>query len=322
MGLADLLTVRDQTDASGRLLLEDSAPRKARRRAQQAGVAMKSVACPYPDSPSREGGTMNVSAYEALRQDTAEILNGFAWLTESYLRLQPTRRRTVQAFFDVSNLGITLPLVLFYRGRHPVRPHGDLPPYIASIFKASRGVFSAALDLSNVAGPPSRRITAAEVMQFAEERGHFKREETKRVCAAPTRLIERCLDVFITGDGGDESRSELGTQVDFSVLWEFYRLQDEFGRALSNYRFLLEKLSQAGMTDINQMFGAMVPGSVPERNAGSGPEPSAGSVMRPFGDVTEDFVARANAIQDGLNRLLGRRPGVAPLSLERLVAML
>jgi len=307
LGLSDLLTIRDQTDTSGRLLLEDSAPRKARRRAQQAGVPMKTVECPYPDSASRQGGSMNLSAYEALRQDTAEILDGFAWLTESYLRVQPGRRATVQAFFDVSNLGITLPLVLFYRGQDPVPPHGQLPTYIASIFKASRGVFSAAVDLLNRAGPPSRAITAAEVMAFAEEHGHFRRDETKRVCAAPTRLIERCIDVFITGEGGDETRSALGDAVPFRLLWEFYRRQDEFGRALSTYRFLLDKLSEAGMTDINQMFGAMVPD---------------GNRMRSFGDVTDGLVARANAIQDELNRLLGRRPGVAPLSLERLIAML
>ncbi len=307
MGLADLLTVRDQTDSSGRLLLEDSAPRKARRRAQQAGIAMKTVDCPYVDSPSRQGGTMNVSAYEALRQDTAEILNGFAWLRANYLRVHPTTRSTVQAFFDVSNLGITLPLVLLYRGRNPVRPHGELPTYVASIFKASRGVFSAAVDMLNNAGPPLRTSTAAEVMQFAEEHGHFKREETKRVCAAPTRLIERCVEVFVTGEGGDAARSELGGQVAFSDLWQFYRLQDEFGQALSRYRFLLDKLSQAGMTDINEMFGAMVPD---------------GNRMRSFGEVTDGLVGRANAIQDELNALLGRRAGVAPLSLERLVAML
>jgi len=309
MGLGDLLTVRDQTDTSGRLLLEDSAPRKARRRAEQAGIAMRTVACSYPDSPSRHGGIMNVSAYEALRQDTAEILNGFAWLRENYLRVHPTRRSTVQAFFDVGNLGITLPLVLLYRGRDPVRPHGELPTYIASIFKASRGVFSAAVDLLNTAGPPLRKITATEVMQFAEERGHFKRDETKRVCAAPTRLIERCIDVFVTGEGGDQTRSELGTHIRFGVLWEFYRLQDEFGQALSNYRFLLDKLSRAGMTDINEMFTATVPDG-------------GGGRMRSFGDVTDGMVRRANAIQDELNTLLGRRAGVAPLTIERLVAML
>ncbi len=307
MGLADLLTVRDQTDTSGRLLLEDSAPRKARRRAEQAGIAMKTVDCPYPDSPSRQGGTMNVSAYEALRQDTAEILNGFAWLRENYLRLHPARDATVQAFFDVGNLGITLPLVLLYRGHEPVRPHGAMPTYIASIFKASRGVFSAAVDMLNSAGPPQRVIGAAEVMRFAEERGHFKREETKRVCAAPTRLIERCIDVFVSGEGGDDARSGLGDHVSFGLLWNFYRLQDEFGQALSNYRFLLDKLTQAGMTDINEMFGATVP---------------AGGRMRSFGDVTQSLVGRANAIQDELNVLLGRRPGVAPLRLEQLVAML
>ena len=307
MGLADLLTIRDQTDTSGRLLLEDSAPRKARRRAQQAGIAMKTVECPYPDSPSRQGGVMNVSAYEALRQDTAEILNGMAWLTENYLGMHPTRRRSVQAFFDISNLGITLPLVLFYRGQDPVLPHGRLPTYIASIFKASRGVFSAAVDMLNNAGPPSRRITAAEVVQFADEHGHFRREETKRVCAAPTRLIERCVDVYVSGEGGDATRSGLADAVDFSTLWEFYRLQDEFGQALSAYRFLLEKLNSAGMTQIEEMYAAVVPD---------------GGRMRSFGDVTESLLHRVNAIQDALNALLGRRPGAAPVRLERLMEML
>ena len=307
MGLADLLTVRDQTDVNGRLLLEDSAPRKARRRAQQAGVAMKTVDCPYADSPSRQGGVMNISAYEALRQDTAEIFDGVAWLTANYVRMHPMRRRTVEAFFDTSNLGITLPLVLFYRGRDPVPPHGRLPSYIASIFKASRGVFSAAVDMLNRAGPPSRLITAAEIVEFADQNGHFRREETKRVCAAPTRLIERCVDVFVTGEGGNAGRSGLGDFVDFPTLWEFYLLQDEFGQALSQYRFLLERLNEGGMTSLDEMFGAMVP---------------EGGRMRPFGDVTESLVQRANAIQEALNALLGRRPGVAPLRLEQLMQML
>ncbi|MBA3268797.1 MAG: hypothetical protein H0T70_11155 [Acidimicrobiia bacterium] len=307
MGLAELLTVRDQTDTDGRLLLEDSAPRKARRRVEKAGVAMKTVPCPYADSPSRQGGVMNISAYEALRQDTAEVLNGVAWLRDNYLRMHPPGRGTVQAFFDTSNLGITLPLVLFYRGRNPVLPHGQLPSYIASIFKASRGVFSAAVDMLNRSGPPTRVITAAEVMEFADRHGHFRRDETKRVCAAPTRLIERCVDVFVTGEGGDARRSALSDAVDFPTLWDFYRFQDDFGRMLSNYRFLLEKLNQAGMTQLEEMFGAMVPD---------------GGRMRPFGEVTDAMVQRANAIQEGLNALLGRRPGVAPLRLERLVEML
>ena len=70
--LAQLLTLSDQTDETGRLLLEDSAPPPAIRRAERAGISMETVTCAYPDTPSRVGGRMNASAYDALRRDTAD----------------------------------------------------------------------------------------------------------------------------------------------------------------------------------------------------------------------------------------------------------
>lgn len=305
--LTQLLTVGDQTDAAGRLLLEDSAPEKARRRATGAGVAMETAECPYPDSPSRKGGTMNVSAWEALRQDTAEILDGYAWLTTNYLRVNPTRRRTVQAFFDVSQMGITVPLLLFHRATDPVRPNKALPTWVASLFKASRGVFSAAVDFRNTAGPPFRKTGAAEIVAFAEEHGHFRRAETGRVCAAPARLIERAIDALVTGEGGDPARSGLEALVDFDLLWEFSRRQDQLGQALSDYRAVLDRATaQAGMADPNVLFQAMVP----DRGR-----------MRPLGEVTQDVVAEANRVQAALNALLGRRAG-ATVSFQGLVAML
>lgn len=306
LALAQLLTVGDQTDASGRLLLEDSAPEKARRRASQAGVAMETIECPYRDTPSRLGGAMNVSAYEALRQDTAEILDGFAWLTTNYLRLHPTRRATVQALFDTSQLAISLPLVLFHRSQDPVPPHRRLPTYVASVFKAGRGVFSAAVDMRNRAGP-FQKTSAAEIVRFADDHDHFRRAETGRVCAGPTRLVERTLAVLVTGEGGDAARSGLEDLVDFTTLGEFCRLQEELGQALSAYRPLLDHATaRVGITDPNSLFRAMVP----DRGR-----------LRPLGEVTEELVARANAIQGALNQLLGRRAGPS-VNFERLVAML
>ena len=149
MRLSEMLTVRDQTDENGRLLLEDAAPKSARRRAYRAGISMKTVSCPYKDTPSRWGGDMNVSAYEALRLDTAGIHDGFAWLSGNYFALQPAKRSTVRGLFDASYLGLTLPLVLFYRGQDPVPPHRALPSFVASMFKASRGVVSAAAPSSS-----------------------------------------------------------------------------------------------------------------------------------------------------------------------------
>lgn len=307
LSLDQLLTVSDQTDAAGRLVLEDSAPDKARRRATRAGVAMETVPSPYHDLASRTEGVVNLSAYEALRQDTAEILDGFAWLTANYLRVHPTRRATIQALFDTSQLGISLPLVLFHRSADPVPPHGRLPTYVASIFKASRGVFSAAVDLRNRTGAPFTKTSAAEVVRFADDRSHFKRAETGRVCAAPTRLIERALAVLVTGEGGDPTRSGLRDLVDFDVLWQFGRLQEELGEALSTYRVVLEQASaQVGIADANTLFRTMVPD---------------GSRMRPLGEVTEGLAARATAVQGQLNRLLGRRAGPT-VSPPAVMAML
>lgn len=308
VALRDLLSVRDETDAQGRLLLEDSAPKKARRKAHKAGIAMTSIPSPYQDTPSRVGGEINQSAYEALRHDTAEILDGFAWLTTHYLERLPTWRRTVRLLFDISHIGITIPLVLFHRAVDPVPPYGRLPTAVASLFKASRGVSSAAVDLLNTQGPPSRKLTAAEVVAFADARGHLRRPTTDRACAAPTRLIERTLDVLLTGEGGDPSESILGDLLDFGWLWDFYEANDSFSQAVSNYSYVLNQLMVAtGTDDVTALFDQ--------------PIPVEGS-RRTFGDFTEAVVAHANSVQARLNHLLGRATPTRPIDLNALLAML
>ena len=307
MRLSELLTVRDQTDENGRLLLEDAAPKSARRRVHKAGIPMKMVSCPYQDTPSRHGGPMNVSAYEALRHDMGDVLDGFAWLTGHYLELQPARRSTVRGLFDASYLGLTLPLVLFYRARAPVGPHRQMPSFVASMFKASRGVFSAAVDMLNRRGPTAR-VSSAEIVRFADEHGHLRRADTGRSCAAPTRLIERTIDAILTGEGGDAAESPLGELVDFGRLWEFYSLQDAFSRAVSNYRFLLDDIAaQTGSPDPEKLFDVRVP---------------SGGRIRSFGEVTDGVVRQANEIQRGLNAVLERAEDVRPLDFEDLLQML
>jgi hypothetical protein len=268
---------------------------------------MKTVSCPYKDTPSRYGGDMNVSAYDALRLDTAGILDGFAWLSGNYLALHPTKKTTVRGLFDASYLGLTLPLVLFYRGRDPVAPHRALPSFVASMFKASRGVFSAAVDMLNRQGP-AVRISAAAVVRFADEHGHLRRPATERACAAPTRLIERTIDVLLTAEGGDASRSGLSDHVDFTRLWDFYTLQDSFSQALSNYRFLLDDLaSRTGAVDPGELFDVMIP---------------HGGRIRSFGEVTEGLVGQANGIQSGLNQILERADDAPTITFDQLLGML
>lgn len=165
--LADLLTVGGESDESGRLLLEDSAPVTARRRARRAGIEMDTVTYAHRDSPSRTGGRMNRSAYEALRRDTAAIFDGFAWLRARTLRTGAVEEGTVALLTTLSKLGITLPLVAFHRVRDPVPRHGALPTFAASIFKAGRGLYSATVDMAGRQGAGARP-TAAEVLAFAE----------------------------------------------------------------------------------------------------------------------------------------------------------
>jgi hypothetical protein len=307
MRLAEMLTVRDQTDEHGRLLLEDAAPKSARRRAHKAGIPMEMVSCPHKDTPSRYGGPMNVSAYEALRLDMGEVFDGFTWLSSHYLQVQPARRSTVRGLFDTSYLGLTLPLVLFYRGRDPVSSHRQMPSFVASMFKASRGVFSAAVDMLNRRGPTAR-VSAAEVVRFADEHGHLQRADTGRACAAPTRLIERTIDVILTGQGGDAAKSPLGELVDFGRLWEFYSLQDAFSRAVSNYRFLLDDIAaQTGSPDPAKLFDVRVP---------------SGGRIRSFGEVTDGVVRQANEIQRGLNAVLERADDGPTIDFEDLLGML
>jgi hypothetical protein len=308
MRLSQILTVRDQTDETGRLLLEDSAPEMAKRKAERAGVPMTTETCPYRDTPSRLGGLMNTSAYDALRHDTADMLNGLAWLTTQYGALDPSRKSTARGLMDCSHLGLTLPLILFYRAENPFPPHGALPSYVASIFKASRGLFSAAVDFYNKKGPPERSVSAAEVVAFAEAERHLVRPNTRRVCAAPTRLIDRTIGVILTGEGADPSRSHIGDLVNFSTLWEFYTYEDSFGEALSQYRFMLNRLTESGAgSDPRRLFEARI---LDEGDS------------RSFGEYTEAFLEQANQVQTELNRLLGRAANASPVTFEDVLRLL
>ncbi|MGH9182895.1 MAG: hypothetical protein ACRDZ9_03605 [Acidimicrobiales bacterium] len=117
---------------------------------------------------------------------------------------------------------------------------------MGSIFKAGRGLFSTAVAMVNTPGGPSRRITVGEVIGFAEREGHFVRPQTQRVCAAPTRLIERTVDSILGGAAVDAGRSGLAGLIDFSALWAFYAMHTAFGQALNRYQFLLSELSERG----------------------------------------------------------------------------
>ncbi|MGQ0743781.1 MAG: hypothetical protein ACT4OS_05500 [Acidimicrobiales bacterium] len=304
--LADLL-IRDHTDSTGRLLLEDAAPKRARRQIHKAGIPMKAVPSPYRDTPSRQGALINQPAYEALRQDLAEVLAGFAWLGENYRTRSPVTPGTTRWMFDVANLGLSLPLLLFLRAERPYRVQGHLPSGVASLFKASRGVFSVAVDLLNRFGPPAP-LTAAGVVAFADDHGHLRGAETDRACAAPTRLIERTLEVVLaTTDPRLEGASRgalqeeashwpMADDVDFGSLWGFYRAQDRLGEALSRHR---------------HAFG---PGLAPA---------SAGPGRRSEQDQAEEDLARVcTRVQVEINRSLGRPDGATVVEREDLAALL
>ncbi|MCA1844527.1 MAG: hypothetical protein LC792_15320 [Actinobacteria bacterium] len=302
-----MLTLGDQTDEHGRLLLEDSAPKRAQKTVQRQGVRMKPVPSPYTDTPSRQGGLVNIAAYEALRHDTADILNGFGWLTRRYGEMNPGRRGTVKALFDVSYLGLSLPLVLFHRADDPVPGQGRLPSHIASMYKASRGVFSAAVDLLNRTGPPSP-VTAAEVVAFADEHGHLKRGQTRRVCAAPTRLIERTIGVMLGQEAADPARSDLAGAVDFAVLWPFCTMQEALSQALSELGYVMGQLNEDGrFRDRDELFAGVV---------------TVAGVRQSLATYAESVLRRANAVQVGLNDLLGRSDDPPPIGADELLRML
>ncbi len=307
--LSELLTLSDQTDEHGRLLLEDSAPRQAQKRLRRSGIPMTEAQCDYPDSPSRLGGRMNVAAYEALRHDVAEVLDGFAWMAELRAGGAPAfDRASLQALIDVANLGSTLPLVAFHRTQREVPAHGALPTFVASIFKASRGLYSGAVAMLNDGREPATTVTTNEVMAFAEGQGHFRRTETDRVCAAPTRLIARTIEAVLTGTGAEPGRSRLGDHLDAGELWSYFSLHDHFSETLSTYRFVLANLSEdhpgAG---VEELFGAPV---------------EVGGRRGTFGDFTDAVIHTATVTQDRMNEVLGRSPDAPPLTLPGLLQIL
>jgi hypothetical protein len=307
--LSELLTLSDQTDEDGRLLLEDSAPRQAQKRLRRSGIAMTEACCDYADSPSRLGGRMNVAAYEALRHDVAEVLDGFAWLAELRAGGAPgVGRASLQALIDVANLGSTLPLVAFHRTQRQVPAQGALPAFVASIFKASRGLFSGAVAMLNDGYEPEANLTSEEVLTFVEAQGHFRRTETERVCAAPTRLIARTIEAVLTGRGAESARSALGDHLDADDLWLYFSLHDSFGQALSTYRFVLANLSEdhpgAG---VEELLGAPV---------------EVGGRKGTFGDFTDAVIHTATVTQNRMNEVLGRAGDAPPLTLPGLLQIL
>lgn len=268
---------------------------------------MTEAPCDYADSPSRLGGRMNVSAYDALRHDVAEILDGFSWLAD--LRAQAVAspgRASLQGLIDVANLGSTLPLVLFHRTDRQIPAHGALPTFIASIFKASRGLFSGAVAMLND-GWGAAPVTTDEVLAYAEGHGQFRRSETERVCAAPTRLIARTVEAILSGRGTEANRSRLGEHLDPSDLWAYFSLHDSLSQAMSVYRNVLDDVSRdhpgAGP---EQLFGVMV--DVAGRKG-------------TFGDFTDAMVHTATVTQSRMNEVLGRADA-PPLTVAGLLQIL
>lgn len=299
----------DQTDENGRLLLEDSAPRQAQKRLRRSGIAMTEARCEYADSPSRLGGKMNVAAYDALRHDVAEVLDGFAWMAELRAGAAPRPGRgSLQALIDVANLGSTLPLVLFHRTERQVPAQGALVAFIASIFKASRGLFSGGVAMLNDGREPEVEVTTDEVLTFVEGHGHFRRSETGRVCAAPTRLIARTIEAVLSGRGTESDRSTLGDHLDGADLWRYFSLHDALSQALSTYRFVLAKLSgdRPGAT-VEQLFGVVV---------------EVGGRRGTFGELTDALVHTANVTQNRMNEVLGRAGDAPPLTVPGLLQIL
>lgn len=308
--LAPLLTLGEETDAEGRLLLEDSAPSRARRLAERRGVAMATETCTYPDSPSRQGGQYNVSAYEALRAQLGPMLCGFSWLAENYRQRCPDRAETVAALYDTSYLAMHLPLVLFHRLPDPIEAQGALPPYVAAMFKAARGIFSATINLTNQPGSRDRPLTAAQALDFAESKGHLRRRQTGRVCAAPQRLIERTLGVMLTGRGADPAGCDLATLVDFDQLWRFHLAHERLNDQLNGYRSVLERAMAAGGAggpDPRTLFATPV---------------TIGTARTTLGAHTQAVVTSLGEIQAELNAVVGRQgpnPGVTFEELTKLL---
>lgn len=307
VSLTAILTVSDETDETGRLLLEDSAPERAVRMARRRGVEMRSQPCPYEDTPSRLGRPMNVAAYEALRADLADVLDGFAWLADRTLAQGTSQAGTPGILYEVSYLGISLPTLLLHRAADPYPPRGALPTAVASTFKASRGLFSVAVSMLND-GRATRRVDAAEAVGYADRKGNLVRPRPSRACAAPTRLIERTLAAILEQDHPrkEGTTPRLERLVSFPVLWDVMRVQDELGQALSTYSSVLDHLRRTSperRTD--DLFDLRVPGT-------------SGT----FGQLTDAMVQHANDVQRRLNQRLGRSGDAAPLGFRQVLALL
>lgn len=182
-------------DAENRLLGENKVPFEF-----HTDVPMELVECPYAGSRHKHFKPMNVSALKQINSHWSEILNGFCCLRSFLLSQKTENKITVLDLYKLSIAGYLMPSFLFYRAKDSF-VDGELPAFVATIYKASLGLVNAVQVML------TKRLVLgrySEQMQVDAEAFYLFAENEKlfigpwEVCAGTPNQIKELLKVILS----------------------------------------------------------------------------------------------------------------------------
>lgn len=161
-------------------------------------VAMELVECPYTGSRHKHYKPMNVSALKQITSHWNEILNGFSCLRSFHLQQKLSTTITALDLYKLAVAGYLMPSYLFYRAKDAFAD-GELPAFVATIYKASLGLVNAAqvfLTKHLILGEyiESARVNPEAFYLFAENEKLFI--GPWEVCAGTPNQIKEILAVM------------------------------------------------------------------------------------------------------------------------------
>ncbi|MBL8194044.1 MAG: hypothetical protein JNM06_09675 [Blastocatellia bacterium] len=182
-------------DAENRLLGENKVPFEF-----HTDAPMELVECPYVGSRHKHFKPMNISALKQINSHWSEILNGFSCLRSFLLSQKTESKITVLDLYNLSIAGYLMPSYLFYRAKDAFTD-GELPAFVATIYKASLGLINAVqvmLTKRLVLGRynAEMQIDAEAFYLFAETEKLFI--GPWEVCAGTPNQIKELLKVMLS----------------------------------------------------------------------------------------------------------------------------
>jgi hypothetical protein len=201
-GLPPLETfaIKHQTDNEGRLLKEDRALAEDQAAVVAAGVSMDQIQCPYHDSPSRfqHDHPLNKGALQQYAAHKEEVWASLAYIRDLYQRNNPYTAPTIDQAIELGAIASSIPSYLFNRSRAPLAPQGELPGFIAAMYKTINGIEGGLLLMRDQMNPKAH-ISAHAIVDFVEHNEDQPLVGRANVCAAPPNQIQTTVEAMLDG---------------------------------------------------------------------------------------------------------------------------